>query len=234
MKVDKGYTQYLIKDSQAYQAKQLRLNLFEMIIDLKNYRPKKQFDLVMTPRLSKSIYKMINQYCDKNDVLSQELINVVLINNPAEIEFFKAFGGFIVREDSQHDGIIINPMYFKKQINRLKEENAKLQVLRSKLQVLQLQDLKLQDTNDKLDKLEIKKLNTIQIIDSILIRSISEVTNLKEDVFKTGQQILRNFSLEDVVVEILVIQQYSGDYKNLFNHVIKFLEKFAQDNYENQ
>lgn len=59
------------------------------------------------------------------------------------------------------------------------------------------------------------------------------MTNIKEDSFKTGQQILKNFALEDVVVGILKIQYYSSDYKALFNHVIKFLEKFAQDNYEN-
>lgn len=70
MKLYKGYNHYLIKNSHAYQAKQLRRNLFQMIIDPKNYQSKGVFDLVMTPRLSKSIYKMINQYCAKNEVLS--------------------------------------------------------------------------------------------------------------------------------------------------------------------
>lgn len=76
---------------------------------------------------------------------------MVLINNHTEIEFFKAFGGFIVREDSKQkdDTIIINPMYFRKQINRLQEDNTKLQTLR------------LQQSSQKVDKLEVKKQKTI-------------------------------------------------------------------------
>ena len=161
---------------------------------------------VMTPHLRKDIYNQFNTFLSQNQYLSEQIIQIILIKQQKEIDLYITFGGFALnnKDDEQ---IIINPMILKNQIKQLVQKNQKYNDLYDELSSSANRSSFIQG----LQKIKIGNQKNISMLNGMIEKTIAKLEELyskndQKSLFKTGQEILRNLDIHNIIVQVFSLE----------------------------